>query len=415
MDRSSNSILPLNNVKNFLLMLIVCFGTFYTLTLNPPPGFVLDIKRIIVVLFISLELIHILSRSINKSIFYIILLANILYFAFLLFINSNFYDVLYYWLSILFIFSVYSHFYRVTQKDMNFFLKIIRHSISVVISFFLILLILYFLFDIEHIRLLIVFGFGNDYSPFAVWAAYLSLFITYLELRFNIIGRSTIFYQAILLIIAGVAGGRTGSIMILCSISIYLFFTYRNSIKLLKFKILLLIVSILFIGFYFAGEAELLRRFVDLRGGSDTFIVLDIILSRRLTMIVEALDLYFKQSNFLEMLFGHGLSKVYIEIDYTPYKIHNFMIRYLLEVGLFGLISFMTIYVYPFFARYPNGYKSLTIMIYLTATINALLAPSAFFSSINICGALWVIIAMSTQLGKNKNYFDSKLYITESN
>ena len=333
----------------------------------------------------------------------------------MLMINSNFYDVLYFWLSIFFILSVYSHFYRVTQKDLNYFLNIKRYTFGVVISFFLVLLILYFLFDIEYARLLIYDGFGNDYSPFAVWAAYLSLFITYLELRFNITGRLTIFYQVILLITVGVAGGRTGSLMILCSISIYLFFTYRNSIKLLKLKILLLIVSILLLGYYFAGESNLLRRFVELKGGSDIFTVFDIIFSRRLTMIVEALDLYFNQSNFLEMLFGHGISNVYIEIDSTLYKIHNFMIRALLEFGLFGLISFMTIYVYPFFAKYPNGYKSLTIMIYLTATLNALLSPTAFFTSINICAALWVIFAMSTQLGKNKNYFDSKLYIKESN
>jgi hypothetical protein len=408
-DRNIIFDIPFNGIKSILLMLIICYGSFYSFNPESNYSLVINFKRTIVISFILFEIIHIISGHINKSIFYSFILFNLTYLAFLLTLNSTLDNIIYFWLSVLFIASVFSHMYRLTQIDLKFFLYILSVSFAIVIGSFAFLIILYFGFEVEYVRKLFYTGFGNDYANFSVWAAYISILLTYLQVVFNQNRNLTFFYHLVLLFSAGIAGGRTGAIMIILSIVMNLYFCFKDSTKFLKIKILIYSIIFLLLVFYFAKDSYLLMRFSYFQGEPSIYSLLDYHLSGRLTIISGAMDIFLNQSTLTQIFLGHGIDNVYVKLANVNYQIHNFMIRFLLETGILGFISFMLIFSYPFFVKYRNNQKALTISLFLIGTLNALISPSSFFTGVNASAALWVMVAMSIQIGRNKKYLDLRI------
>lgn len=393
------SKITLNNLKSCLLVIIVSFGTFYTFNLEPASYTVLTIKRLVVLLFIYAELCNILLRRIKMTWFYFFGMISFAYICLLLSVNSGINQVAYFLISILFIISVISHFSRISEKNLYFFLKLLNYSLSLVVFIFLFLIFLVLFLDSENTKKLIIYGFGNDYSNFSVWVGYISLLIVYLEIRFKFAGKLTLIFLSILFLMVIIAGGRTGSIMIIGSFASYLFFTYRYSIRYLITKILLFLGVALFLSIYFGQNSEIVGRFSVLNTyGNSLFSVLDFLLSGRMTIFEGAINQFINNSNIYEKFFGLGISNFYVLHLEHPYQVHNFLFRYLMEIGIFGMVCFAALYFYPFFAKYHNGYKSLTIALYLVASLNAMVSPGSFFTGINVSAGIWVIVAMSTQM-----------------
>ena len=408
--------ISLNNIKSLLLLVIIFTGTFYTFILDGSASpFVIDLKRALIFSFIICEFFYLTLQRIDKSFYYALLFFNIIYIALLILINTTIYHGLYLISSILFIFSVFSHTYRLSQDNFYFFLKYFYYFCTFLCTFFSLLIFLYFGFEIKYAQQLFYYGFGNDYANFAVWAAYISILITFLQVRFNQAIQLTLFYHLILLSAAVLAGGRTGCIMIVCSISVNLYFNFKGRIRYLPFKILLGISLLIIILATFFENSFLVYRFTRFTSGAHSYYtILDIILSGRLTIISGALDMFINKSSALQQMFGHGILNVYISFNDgwmaadTSYQIHNFLVHFLLEAGVFGCISFLAIWLYPFFTKYKYGYKPFILLLYLIGSLNAFISPGSFFTGINACAAFWVMMAIATQFGKNKSYLDSK-------
>lgn len=398
------SSITLNNIKNFLLLIIIPFGTFYSFSIEPSMGWVIVAKRLSIIMFIYIELCHLILIPVKRSYFYIFILLNIIYLVILGFINSGFIEVTYFTLSLFFIMATFSHFSRISSKDLISLINLLFYSILLVIFSFIALMFSYFVFEEDYVRELFYFGFGNDYSNFSVWAGYLAILITYLEVRFNFAGRFTHLFLATLFVSVIIAGGRTGAIMIMGSYAVYLYFNYKDSVKFISTKLLILFISMVCLFFYLGGDTRIIGRFSNIfHHGTDLFLIFDYLLSGRVTIFQGAIDQFLNESNIREQFFGLGIWNFNVVHNGTPYQVHNFLLRYLLEIGLFGMLLFFILYIYPFFAKYQNGYKSLTIALYLVASITPMISPGSFFTSMNICASIWVIVAISTQMDIEKS------------
>ena len=388
--------MSLNNLKSVHLMLIVAFGNIYTFTLDPAPGFILDIKRLVVVSFVLLEIAHIAyAGGINKIWFILILIINIFFVLMLGVINSSWYDVVYQVLSLMFILSVFSHISRFTLVDAQYFFSILRKALMIIFWVFLLLLISYFVLGVSYSKRLIVFGFGNDYANFSVWLAYVSLLVTYLYVRFDFMKREYLYFQSVLLAVVALAGGRTGIIMIIGGLLVGWF--YSRATKLNNFKVIMLMVSMVILVYLFGKDSMLLGRFFNLSGDL-TFITLDTILSGRLTIGDAAINAFVDKYSDFQVILGMGLNKVYFEHLDVLYQVHNFALRSLMETGIVGLLLMLSMYLYPVFAKYSYRDKGFVVLLYLVASLNAMVSPASFFTNANISGGLWVLIGFAFHL-----------------
>lgn len=391
-------LVNLNNLKSILLLLVVAFGSIYTFSLDPAPGIVLDIKRAIVVLFVMLEMMHIAIAGMrSRGWFSLIVLLNILFVLFLGNINSGWYQVVYQVLSLMFVLSVFSHISRFSMLDVRYFLSMLRVALFAVTGMFIALLFLYYLLDSFYAKRVLVFGFGNDYANFSVWSAYVSLLVTYLYVRLQFMKREYFYFQAILLGVVALAGGRTGGIMILGGLFVGLYYGRTTSID--NVKIVILAVAIAMLIYLFGADSMLLKRFFNMPGDL-SFEVWDRVLSGRLTIANEALLTLSEHYSFLQMIWGMGLNNVYFDHLGEMYQVHNFILRSLMETGIIGMVLMLMMYLYPFFARYAYRDKALIVSLYLIASLNAMVSPASFYTNANISGGLWVLIALSFQMNQ---------------
>ena len=255
---------------------------------------------------------------------------------------------------------------------------------------FLIVLGIFF----PEIKKHILDGFGGNRFGFSIWLfqfVFISLLVIDKENNFF----KCLLYVAPIIFLQNLSGGRTG---LFASIILMLIFFWGDKKRFIWTIFYLIGISIL--GFYYAkfaglDELQTIVRVTPEIGGSyfyvdsPVFSYLDRVLSYRLSIMASA----FSNFDIYSAIFGLGVNQFHGFMLSTPQEVHNVFLRTLGELGVFGLLFFLAILLYPFFIFIKDSKIRLIKIFMLVYLIIGCFHSEILLTAISTCMVFWFCYA----------------------